>query len=186
MGQPGTDIADGRRLPGRHGIEPSGVQRMAAGQTAQRHRRSAQKAMLRDGDRGVLRAGRLKPARAAEAGKRVERRRKHALINKEQRLGRARTPMARSGAAQDLAPAATPAKMRETSRSSWANSISSTLRRGCSTTSTLDGNSERCSRTASRMRRRMRLRSTAPPRTRPVVNPIRGKAPAGSPSGRAR
>jgi len=117
--------------------------------------------MSRNSLSGVLGTSRDVPAGSGED------RRDQALVKRE------------AGCSQRLHfvfPFCTAARASPTSASRWANSIASTDRRGCSTISSGRSISLRCFCTAALIRRRIRLRSTAPPRTFPTVNPIRGPA----------
>ncbi len=174
----------------RNRIESARMKRMAPEQTAHSHQRSAQCSMFGNRNRRIFRTARLEAARALRSGQSMDRRRDRSLIESERcaptccsQLRPRRTVRIHFAAP---APPATLEKMRATSRSRRANSISITVRRGCSTTSTRGGSSLKWRRTASLIRRRIRLRSTAPPKARPAVNPTRGCAPAGSSLDRAR
>jgi len=68
-------------------------------------------------------------------------------------------------------------KARPISSPNSANSSLSTDFLGLTTTSTGSETAGQCKRTDSRNRRFMRLRSTAPPSTRPTVNPMRRPSP---------
>ncbi len=73
-------------------------------------------------------------------------------------------------------------KARLTSFNTFSKSAVSSDFFGLITTSTATGAPGRVNRTASRSRRFMRFRSTAPPSTRPTVNPTRSPCGAGAPA----
>ena len=161
-----------RPVSARNRIKASPAERVAAQHSPQRrapcHRSTPWR---RYGDHGIFRACRLKAACTRDSADGMQQRRDPAPVDDQafETSARRLPPF--------LSAFSTVAKILDTSSCNPANSAVSTVRRGCSTTSTSRVSKARFRRTASRMRRLMRLRSTALPRTRPAVRPTRGPKP---------